>query len=146
MLEASRVESYPFTPTQSVKPAEWQTFLQQVANMITEEQSPQRLLLVRAKLYELLTNCIPADVVMSTLTEMLLNKADDTLRHQVGPFLTSSSFSSLSSSSPFYYPLNFRYLPPLSAAIVMSPHRFLPLSVFPILILILLSPSLSHVR
>jgi hypothetical protein len=34
-------------------------------------------------LYELLTNCIPPDVILKTLTRELLKHLDDTLKHEV---------------------------------------------------------------
>src|SRR4051794_36925297 len=36
--------------------ADWEQFIDQMGKSICEEQSPQRLLRIRAKLYELLTN------------------------------------------------------------------------------------------
>ena len=36
-----------------------------------QEQSPSKLLQARDMLYELLTHCIPADVILSTLTREL---------------------------------------------------------------------------
>jgi replication factor C subunit 3/5 len=34
-------------------------------------------------LYELLTNCIPADVIIQTLTREFMKALDDTLKHEV---------------------------------------------------------------
>ena len=41
-----------------------QVYLRETANAIVAEQSPKQLLLVRQRLYELLTKCIPTEVVM----------------------------------------------------------------------------------
>ena len=41
-----------------------QIYLRETANAIVSEQSPKRLLEVRQRLYELLTKCIPPDVIM----------------------------------------------------------------------------------
>lgn len=43
-------------------------------------RSPARLLLVRARLYELLGHCIPADVILRRLLEFLLRRVDSGLR------------------------------------------------------------------
>ncbi len=83
MLESCKVDQYPFSAQQNVRVADWQRFVDETARLICEEQSPQRLLLVRAKFYELLTNCVPADVIMRTLTDSLLRKVDDQVRHQL---------------------------------------------------------------
>ena len=50
---------------------------------VTQEQSPQKLLRAREMLYELLTNCIPADVVIKCLLKELCRSLDDELKHEV---------------------------------------------------------------
>jgi replication factor C subunit 3/5 len=50
---------------------------------VLREQTPKQLYVVRGKLYELLTNCIPPEVIFRTLTVELLRKLDDELRHKV---------------------------------------------------------------
>ena len=47
------------------------------------EQSPSRLLQVRGKLYELLVNCIPADVIFKTLLKELIPKVSEGLAHEL---------------------------------------------------------------
>ena len=49
--------------------ADWENFVDFIGRLIVQEQSPERLLLVRSKLYELLTNCIPPDVIMKVHTQ-----------------------------------------------------------------------------
>lgn len=82
-LEACRVDSRPLKPDQRVRIADWERFIDDLARSITEEQSPSRLLLARGKLYELLTNCIPPETVIKTLTMVLLRRLDDQLKHEV---------------------------------------------------------------
>lgn len=43
---------------------DWETYCHKVADMIVQEQTPGRILEVRAKLYELLSHCIPATVIL----------------------------------------------------------------------------------
>lgn len=50
--------------------------------MILKEQSPKRLYEVRGKLYELLVNCIPPELVLRRLALELLPKLDDELKHK----------------------------------------------------------------
>lgn len=64
------------TPTQS------RCDLQEIANDILGEQSPKRLFVVRGKLYELLTNCIPPELILRRLMLELIKKLDDELKHQ----------------------------------------------------------------
>ena len=44
------------------------------------EQSPKRLYLVRGKMYELLTNCVPPELLLRTLAVALMRRLDDELR------------------------------------------------------------------
>lgn len=83
MLEACRVQNYPFKPDQEVALCDWQVYLQKTALKILEQQSPQRsvlplpafcanaccgrLLEIRGRLYELLTHCIPPDVIIKVI-------------------------------------------------------------------------------
>eukprot|EP01083_Nonionella_stella_P278726 947917_1 len=66
-----------------IKQAPWKLFIDELARIIVEEQSPKRLLLARQKLYELLGNCIPPDVIFKTLTVSLMENVDDSLRKDI---------------------------------------------------------------
>ena len=48
-----------------------------------EEHSPARILQVRAKLYDLLTHCIPPTTILKTLTFKLVTQVDDGLKADV---------------------------------------------------------------
>ena len=47
------------------------------------EHTPQQILNIRAKLYDLLTHCIPATTVLKTLTWKLMPKIDDSLKAEI---------------------------------------------------------------
>ena len=66
-----------------VRRADWENFIDHVAKLIIQEQTPDRLLLVRSKLYELLTNCIPPEVVLRTLVAVLLRRVDDQIKTEI---------------------------------------------------------------
>ncbi|XP_061660043.1 replication factor C subunit 3 [Syngnathoides biaculeatus] len=83
MCEACRVQQYPFSPNQDVTETDWELFLRETANAIVTQQTPQRLFEVRGRLYELLTHCIPADVIMKGLVRELLNNCDGHLKPEV---------------------------------------------------------------
>ena len=59
------------------------TNIAQLAADITREQSPQKLQAAREKLYELLVNCIPADVILKTLVRELIKNLDDELKKEI---------------------------------------------------------------
>ena len=85
MLEASKVQAGTagLQAEQQVARADWQDFIAQIAKDILEEQTPRRLQQLRAKFYELLTNCIPAETIIKELAKELLSKTDATLKANV---------------------------------------------------------------
>mmetsp|Transcript_14987 Transcript_14987/g.45258 ORF Transcript_14987/g.45258 Transcript_14987/m.45258 type:complete len:383 (-) Transcript_14987:85-1233(-) len=83
ILEASYVQNYPFQPDQPVAPMDWEAFIAQLAKELTREQSPAKLMRAREMLYELLTNCIPGDLILDKLTEALLSNLDASLKPDV---------------------------------------------------------------
>jgi len=83
MLETCKMDQYPFVQGQKIQLPEWEEFIQGLALQITGEQSPKRLLLVRNKVYELLVQCIPAEMILKKLTQVLLENADTYLRYEL---------------------------------------------------------------
>ena len=47
-----------------VPPPDWEALIAQIADEIMAEHTPARLLQVRAKLYDLLSHCIPATTIL----------------------------------------------------------------------------------
>lgn len=83
MLEACRVQSFPLTVSQQVSLPDWELYIARIAREILQEQSPAKLLQVRDMLYELLSNCIPSDIIISVLTRELMKSLDDELKHEL---------------------------------------------------------------
>ncbi|XP_064637150.1 replication factor C subunit 3-like [Lineus longissimus] len=81
--EACKVQQYPFSPDQEVTEPDWEVFLRETAIQIVQEQSPKRLFEVRGRLYELLTHCIPPDVIMKGLLNELIINCDGQLKADV---------------------------------------------------------------
>ena len=82
-LEACRVQQYPFKADQPVQGTDWEVYVQQIAGEMLAEQSPKRLLQIRGRLYELIVNCIPAEVILKRLVKELNRKIDTELKHEV---------------------------------------------------------------
>ncbi|XP_060177689.1 replication factor C subunit 3 isoform X1 [Lycium barbarum] len=82
-FETCRVQQYPFTNNQAIPPMDWEQYVSEIASDIMKEQSPKRLFEVRGKLYELLTNCIPPEIILKRLLFELLKKLDSELKHEV---------------------------------------------------------------
>ena len=83
MLETLRLQ-YGIIPYDAPAPLpDWEVFIAKLAREILQEQSPSKLLAAREMLYELLSNCIPGDVIMQTLVRELMKTLDDELKHEV---------------------------------------------------------------
>jgi replication factor C subunit 3/5 len=52
------------TENTPIPPPDWEALIAQIAEEIYEEHTPARILQVRAKLYDLLTHCIPASTIL----------------------------------------------------------------------------------
>lgn len=85
MLEAAKVQNggRQMMPDQPIQLPDWELFIVRMAREIMQEQSPAKLLAARDMLYELLTNCIPAEIIIQTLTRELMKGLDDQLKHEL---------------------------------------------------------------
>ncbi|GAB0092252.1 replication factor C subunit 3 [Sergentomyia squamirostris] len=80
MLEACKTQQYPFTAQQKITELDWQVYLKETANEIISEQTPQKLHLVRERLYEFLAQGIPPNIIFRGLVENLVQKCDMNLK------------------------------------------------------------------
>jgi replication factor C subunit 3/5 len=88
MLESCHVTSRDdsgktLTAKMTIPKTDWERYISQLASEIVKEQSPKRLMAAREKLYELLINCIPAQVILKTLVMELLPTLDDSIKGDV---------------------------------------------------------------
>jgi replication factor C subunit 3/5 len=85
MFEAIYASNPSPTPTTPIPPADWESLIAQIAQDMIRDRSPQMILNVRAKLYDLLTHCIPATMVLKTLCWKLCEQkqVDETLKAEV---------------------------------------------------------------
>lgn len=56
----------------SIAKPDWETYCHKVADLIVQEQTPARVMEVRAKFYELLSHCIPPTAILKV--SLSLNK------------------------------------------------------------------------
>jgi replication factor C subunit 3/5 len=68
-----------------IPPPDWELLIEQIARDIIRERSPAMILATRAKLYDLLTHCIPATMILKTLTWKLVAQpeVDDALKAEI---------------------------------------------------------------
>jgi len=83
MVEACKVAQYPFQGTQPIQDLDWEVYLKETAKIITSEQSPRKLAEVRTRLYELLTHCIPPEVIFVGLQKELVKNCDGELKTEL---------------------------------------------------------------
>ncbi|KAF2096787.1 replication factor C subunit 5 [Rhizodiscina lignyota] len=83
MYEAVHAQNETVSENTPIPPPDWEALIAQVADDIIKEHTPQQIMIVRAKLYDLLTHCIPATMVLKTLTFKLVPKVDDTLKAEI---------------------------------------------------------------
>jgi replication factor C subunit 3/5 len=74
MLETAAVANPGSIPgTATIPLMDWERYCALLAVDILREQSPKALLAARNRIYELLVNCIPADVIMKKLVGYLVS-------------------------------------------------------------------------
>lgn len=61
---ANGVRSETVSEKTPIPPPDWEALIEVIAKDIIAERSPARILAVRAKLYDLLTHCIPATTIL----------------------------------------------------------------------------------
>lgn len=83
MFEAVHAQNENVTEKTPIPPPDWEALIAQIADEIVAERSPARLSQVRAKLYDLLTHCIPPTTILKTLTFKLIPKADEALKPEI---------------------------------------------------------------
>lgn len=83
MLEASKVQQYPFTNNQEVIEPDWKLFIKETASQIILEQTPAKLEKVRERLYELISQGIPPDTIFKELVTELIKNCDMSLKAEV---------------------------------------------------------------
>ncbi|KAH0848795.1 replication factor C subunit 5 [Fonsecaea monophora] len=80
MFEAVYAQHPEPSDKTAIPPPDWELLIEQVARDVVRERTPQMILATRAKLYDLLTHCIPATLILKTLTWKLVAQpevADD---------------------------------------------------------------------
>jgi replication factor C subunit 3/5 len=77
MFEAVHAQQPGAGDNAAIPPPDWEVLIGQIADDVLADRSPKQLLLVRVKLYDLLTHCIPATMVIKTLCAMLVERVGE---------------------------------------------------------------------
>lgn len=86
MLEACKVQQYPLTVNQEITELDWQMYLRETANQIMTEQTPAKLEKIRERLYELLSQGVPPDMIFKGLVQNLVKNCDMELKSKTLQF------------------------------------------------------------
>ncbi|KIS71002.1 putative DNA replication factor C subunit protein [Mycosarcoma maydis] len=76
VLEALRMQSPDLSGGIGIAKPDWEIYITKTADLILSDPSPQNLLAVRSKLYELLVHAIPPTLILKHLTDNLVKKVD----------------------------------------------------------------------
>lgn len=80
MCETTYVAHYPFTSDQEISEPDWELFLKETARLASQQQTVERVVMIRDRLYELLCHCIPADIIFKGILKELLSSCDEQLK------------------------------------------------------------------
>jgi len=83
LAESCRVQNPTLQANQDIQELDWEVYLKETASLIVKEQSPRRLLEVRGRLYELISHCIPPDVIFVGLLKELIKNCDGNLKTEI---------------------------------------------------------------
>lgn len=72
-----------FSGSLTIAKPDWETYCHKVADLIVQEQSPARVMEVRAKFYELLSHCIPPTVILKTVAERVVERVDEAMKADI---------------------------------------------------------------
>ncbi|KAF8245238.1 P-loop containing nucleoside triphosphate hydrolase protein [Wilcoxina mikolae CBS 423.85] len=83
MFEAVYAQNEVVKDDTPIPPPDYEALITQIADEILAEHTPARIMQVRAKMYDLLSHCIPATTILKLLTFRLIEKCDDALKADV---------------------------------------------------------------
>ena len=104
-LEAGKARSYPFTEENlgQFELPDWEVYVYNVAKQIVSEQSPARLMQIRAAYYELLGHAIPPSVLLRRLTQELLVSLDASLAPEIARWAAHYEFQMVRGTKPILH-------------------------------------------
>lgn len=88
---------------QKVVELDWQIYIQQTAQIMIKEQTSEGLVKVRNRMYELLSRCIPTNVLFEELLNCLLPYCNVTIRKEVVDAAFRFEHTSLLGSKDIYH-------------------------------------------
>ncbi|PWZ00923.1 putative RFC5-DNA replication factor C, 40 kd subunit [Testicularia cyperi] len=92
VLEALRMQSPDLSAGLNIAKPDWEVYISKTADLILSDPSPQTLLAVRSKLYELLVHAIPPTLILKHLADNISARVDESLK---SPIIQKAAFYEL---------------------------------------------------
>ncbi|OMH80347.1 Replication factor C subunit 5 [Zancudomyces culisetae] len=85
MLESLYIQKYPFNDPENIEIplTDWEAVIFSLGQSMLKAQSPQTIMQCRTVLYELLSHCIPPNLILRTLAFHLIERIDESLKAEV---------------------------------------------------------------
>jgi replication factor C subunit 3/5 len=84
MLEAAKMNRCDMGGTGlDIPRPDWLLFIEEIVSDIIKEQTPKKLHDIRIKYYELMSQCVPGEVLMQSLVDGLMMAVDPSLRRDI---------------------------------------------------------------
>jgi replication factor C subunit 3/5 len=77
MMEAARAQKFPLPEQMDIPTTPWEDNIKEIVQLMMEEQSPKRMLVVRSRFYDLLSSCIPGHDIFKTMVKVIMTKITD---------------------------------------------------------------------
>jgi len=107
MLESAKAtadaQGKEIDETTEIQRADWEEYVGQIALDIVNDRTPNKLAEVRMKVYELLTHCIPPEMVLKQLAAELMNKVDTEVQMELISWATLYEHRIHLGSKPIYH-------------------------------------------
>ncbi|KAN0090978.1 P-loop containing nucleoside triphosphate hydrolase protein [Tylopilus felleus] len=83
VFEALKMQSPDLSGPLNIAKPDWETYCHKIGDLIVQEQSPERVMQVRAKFYELLSHCIPPTIILKTVADRVVERVDEAVKADV---------------------------------------------------------------
>jgi len=83
MCETCKIDQYPFTEDQQILEPDWKVYVRETANLMINEQTTQQVMEIRKRMYELISKCIPVDMIIRVLYDELSKNVDGSLKREL---------------------------------------------------------------
>ena len=83
ILQSAYMHKYPFSDDLPIPKTDWEKVVSQISSFIVEQQSPHTLINARALFYDLLSRCIPPELILRKLTTEVLALCDSRVKYSV---------------------------------------------------------------